>query len=497
MACLPLVRGGRKNTSPVAAAGTGVNKPPLAGVPRTVRYFLAALVVAAPLSVAVASDAQAQDVTCQGRPATVVGPTEGAINTNGTEGDDVIVAPVGPYGTVQGLGGNDTHLPGERSPEHASPSRPCRSRPARATTPWSTRQSSTPDSLVVELGTGADHYVGADYPERVYGAWSSGPLRATPTDLIETRGGRRLITSGDAGGRDHDASRRAPAATASGSCGPLPVDPSTTVRSATSSCYLDELGRATSSSTTSPDERRIGARHRPLLDGRRHVLDACCPGERGLLRRLRRGRVDLASQRLRPGPGRTVPDHDRRRRRQRRASRTTCPPASTSVRATTPSRTGLSPRLRRARRLRRVPHQDGRRGLHGPRRHRVVRRPDSTNGLTVRGTDRAERVTASAVRPGPERPRRRPRVRLRGTGLPQVGGRPRQRPAQGLSATRASSSGADGVATCCVEATDPTRSWAARAGHGVRQAGPGSVCRRGAPQLRAALTRSSRIAACR
>ena len=78
------MRGGRKNTSPVAAAGTGVNKPPLAGVPRTVRYFLAALVVAAPFSVAVASDAQAQDVTCQGKPATVVGPTEGAINTNGT-----------------------------------------------------------------------------------------------------------------------------------------------------------------------------------------------------------------------------------------------------------------------------------------------------------------------------------------------------------------------------------------------------------------------------
>ena len=78
MACLPLVRGGRKNTSPVAAAGTGVNKPPLTGVPRTVRYFLAALVVAAPFSVEVASGAQAQDVTCQGKAATVVGPTEGS-----------------------------------------------------------------------------------------------------------------------------------------------------------------------------------------------------------------------------------------------------------------------------------------------------------------------------------------------------------------------------------------------------------------------------------
>ena len=63
------------------------------------RYFLAALVVAAPFSVVVASGAQAQDVTCQGKAATVVGPTEGAINTNGTQGDDVIVVPIGPYGT--------------------------------------------------------------------------------------------------------------------------------------------------------------------------------------------------------------------------------------------------------------------------------------------------------------------------------------------------------------------------------------------------------------
>ena len=38
----------------------------------------------------------------------MVGPTEGAINTNGTQGDDATAAPIGPYGTVQGLGGDDT-----------------------------------------------------------------------------------------------------------------------------------------------------------------------------------------------------------------------------------------------------------------------------------------------------------------------------------------------------------------------------------------------------
>ena len=55
----------------------------------------------------VASGAQAQDVTCQGKAATVVGPTEG-FDTIGTEGDDVIVAPLGNQGAVLGLGGNDT-----------------------------------------------------------------------------------------------------------------------------------------------------------------------------------------------------------------------------------------------------------------------------------------------------------------------------------------------------------------------------------------------------
>ena len=40
-------------------------------------------------------------------PATVVGPTAG-FDTTGTEGDDVIRAPLGNQGTVLGLGGNDT-----------------------------------------------------------------------------------------------------------------------------------------------------------------------------------------------------------------------------------------------------------------------------------------------------------------------------------------------------------------------------------------------------
>jgi hypothetical protein len=193
------------NTSPVGAAGTGVNKQPLPRVGRTVRYFLAALVVAAPLSVAVASPgAQAQDGTCQGRPATIVGPTEGAINTNGTTGDDVIVAPIGPYGTVQGLGGDDLI---------------CLVNGLQTTVPDPsvTVQAGAGDDsvvneaalysgiLLVELGGGTDHYVGADYGERVYGAWvSDEPTLDTEPDVLETRGGNDWITSGSAGVTDAD-----------------------------------------------------------------------------------------------------------------------------------------------------------------------------------------------------------------------------------------------------------------------------------------------------
>ena len=198
MACLPLVRGGRENTSPVAAAGTGVNKPPLAGVPRTVRYFLAALVVAAPFSVVVASAAQAQDVTCQGKAATVVGPTEGAINTNGTQGDDVIVAPIGPYGTVQGLGGDDT-ICLVNGLQSSVLDQSVSVQPGAGNDSVVNEAVVFPGILTVELGTGADHYVGADYTEAVYGAWSSGLPHDTEPDVIETRGGDDWVSSGSPG----------------------------------------------------------------------------------------------------------------------------------------------------------------------------------------------------------------------------------------------------------------------------------------------------------
>lgn len=184
----------------MTAAGTGVNKPPLTGVPRTVRNFLAALVVAAPFSVAVASDAQAQDVTCQGQAATVVGPTDG-FDTVGTEGDDVIVAPVGNQGRVLGLGGNDTICLVDGA---SGPSRdPIVSVEAGAgnDTVHNLRSDGTGS---VELGPGADTYVGNDFPERVYGSMSWPPEGDTDIDVFQTGGGVDVITSGAAGVANHD-----------------------------------------------------------------------------------------------------------------------------------------------------------------------------------------------------------------------------------------------------------------------------------------------------
>jgi hypothetical protein len=168
-----------------------------------VRYLVAALVLAAPFSVAVASGAQAQDVTCQGKPATVVGPTEGAINTNGTQGDDVIVAPIGPYGTVQGLGGDDTIclVNGLKS---TLLDQSVLVRAGAGNDSVVNEAVLFPGILTVELGTGADHYVGADYTEAVYGAWSSGLPHDTEPDVIETRGGDDRISSGSPGIVDGD-----------------------------------------------------------------------------------------------------------------------------------------------------------------------------------------------------------------------------------------------------------------------------------------------------
>ena len=81
-----------------------------------------ALVLAAALVATDVSAAQAEVVTCQSLPATIVGPTDGQA-TNGTEGDDV-VADVRQQ-RVGALGGNDTVcLVDARAPRAATRSSP-------------------------------------------------------------------------------------------------------------------------------------------------------------------------------------------------------------------------------------------------------------------------------------------------------------------------------------------------------------------------------------
>src|SRR5215217_1655032 len=72
------------------------------------RLSLIGLVTAAAV-VLPSAPSPAAPVMCQGREATIVGPTAPYDTTVGTEGDDVIVAPLSPgSGSVQGLGGDDT-----------------------------------------------------------------------------------------------------------------------------------------------------------------------------------------------------------------------------------------------------------------------------------------------------------------------------------------------------------------------------------------------------
>ena len=160
------------------------------------------VVIASVVSAAVGPGAQAQVVTCQGQAATIVGPSDGQ-NTTGTEGDDVIVAPLGPNSTVQGLGGNDTIClvdgPGGSSRD------PFVIVQAGAGNDSVVNETTQPHGIRIELGAGADHFVGADYSETVHGAWPWDPNGLdTEADVFDTRGGNDYITSGSAGVMNQD-----------------------------------------------------------------------------------------------------------------------------------------------------------------------------------------------------------------------------------------------------------------------------------------------------
>jgi hypothetical protein len=109
-------------------------------------------IVAAMFGVGLVPAAQAQAATCQGQAATIEGPTDGQ-NTTGTEGVDVIVAPLSPNSIVSGLGGHDTIClvdgPGRTSRD------PFVIAQAGAGNDSVVNETTIPRSIRVELGTGA------------------------------------------------------------------------------------------------------------------------------------------------------------------------------------------------------------------------------------------------------------------------------------------------------------------------------------------------------
>jgi Ca2+-binding RTX toxin-like protein len=168
--------------------------------------FLAGLLAATAVVVVLPASSQASVVTCQGKDATIVGPTGPNNATTGTEGDDVIVAPLANgAGSVQALGGNDTICMVGGDPSDAP-----------STLGYIPVEAGDGDDSVlnqnlsqalnpyVTLGAGADHYVGNDYGEFVF---AGGPgVVDTDVDVMETLGGVDVISSGGAppGTENHD-----------------------------------------------------------------------------------------------------------------------------------------------------------------------------------------------------------------------------------------------------------------------------------------------------
>jgi hypothetical protein len=141
----------------------------------------------------------AQVVACNGTAVTVYGPTQGH-NTMGTEGDDVISAPLYYDSEIDGLGGNDTIcLVDAVSAGSDQTQIKVNAGPGDDTVLNESISNPAFFSLLqVELGPGSDHFVGAAYGELVYGADDTGEGSDddTEVDTIDTGGGDDGIVSG-------------------------------------------------------------------------------------------------------------------------------------------------------------------------------------------------------------------------------------------------------------------------------------------------------------
>ena len=147
--------------------------------------------------VALAPTADADTTTCQGLAVTV----EGAV---GTEGDDVMLAPLNAWKGVEGLGGNDTIClvdgpeRGSRDPMFFADAGPGDDSVSFEGTYYAS----------VVLGTGADRFTGNDAGTTVYtGAYDSSlqtndyfGQADTETDVVLAGGGRDRVYTGDTAG---------------------------------------------------------------------------------------------------------------------------------------------------------------------------------------------------------------------------------------------------------------------------------------------------------
>lgn len=143
-----------------------------------------------------AAPTQAEAPTCQDRPATVVGPT-------GTEGDDVMVAPLDAWITVEGLGGDDIIClvdgarRGGRDPMFFADAGP-----GDDVVDYQATYSAS-----VTLGLGSDRFVGNDVGARIYTGASApipggvgyfGQVDREPDEVVGGSGSD-AIYSGDTG----------------------------------------------------------------------------------------------------------------------------------------------------------------------------------------------------------------------------------------------------------------------------------------------------------
>ncbi len=161
---------------------------------------LSFLVVAGALGLAGPS-ATARAITCNGAAVTVLGPTLGH-DTTGTDGDDVIVAPISFDSAVSGLGGNDTICLVDAHDGLLSDRTQIQVDAGGGDDTVLNQSTSNPafwSPVHVELGPGADHFVGAPYGEIVFGADDTDSTRSdddTEVDVIDAGGGDDSVVTG-------------------------------------------------------------------------------------------------------------------------------------------------------------------------------------------------------------------------------------------------------------------------------------------------------------